>query len=126
METIKTDFAPAAIGPYSQAKVFGDLVFCSGQIPLDPMTKKLVDGGIEVQTRQVFRNVKAVLEAAGVALDKVVKTTVFLQDMTEFAAMNAVYAECFGGHAPARSTVEVAKLPLGAKVEIECIAVREP
>ncbi len=124
METIKTDFAPAAIGPYSQAKACGGLVFCSGQVPLDPKTMKLVDGGIEVQTRQVLRNVQAVLEAAGLTLGDVLKTTVFLQDMKEFAAMNAVYAECFGDHAPARSTVEVAKLPLGAKVEIECIAAR--
>jgi len=124
METIRTDSAPAAIGPYSQAKAIDGLVFCSGQVPLDPGTMKLVDGGIEAQTRQVLRNMQAVLEAAGVTLGHVVKTTVFLQDMTEFAAMNAVYAECFGGHAPARSTVEVAKLPLGARVEIECIAAR--
>ncbi len=122
MKTIRTDSAPAAIGPYSQAKVLDGLVFCSGQVPLDPRTMKLVDGGIEAQTRQVFRNMQAVLEAAGVTLGHVVKTTVFLQDMTEFAAMNAVYAECFGDHAPARSTVEVARLPLGARVEIECIA----
>lgn len=124
METIKTDSAPAAIGPYSQAKALDSLVFCSGQIPLDPRTMKLVDGGIEAQTRQVLSNMQAVLEAAGVTLANVVKTTVFLQDMAEFAAMNAVYAERFGDHAPARSTVEVAKLPLGAKVEIECIAAR--
>jgi len=124
METIVTDSAPAAIGPYSQAKAFGNLVFCSGQVPLDPGTMKLVDGGIEVQTRQVFSNIKSVLEAAGLTLKNVLKTTVFLQDMTEFAAMNAVYAECFGDHAPARSTVEVARLPLGARVEIECIAAR--
>ena len=124
METIKTNSAPAAIGPYSQAKAIEGLMFCSGQVPLDPKTMKLVDGGIEVQTRQVLRNMQAVLDAAGLTLANVVKTTVFLQDMTEFAAMNAVYAECFGDHAPARSTVEVAKLPLGAKVEIECIAAR--
>ncbi|HAS83670.1 MAG TPA: hypothetical protein DCS43_13615 [Verrucomicrobia bacterium] len=124
METIKTNSAPAAIGPYSQAKAFGSLVFCSGQVPLDPKTMTLVDGGIEVQTRQVLGNVKAVLEAAGLTLGDVLKTTVFLKDMTDFAAMNAVYAECFGDHAPARSTVEVARLPLGAKVEIECIAGR--
>lgn len=124
METIKTDSAPAAIGPYSQAKALDSLVFCSGQIPLDPRTMKLVDGGIEAQTRQVLSNMQAVLEAAGVTLANVLKTTVFLQDMAEFAAMNAVYAERFGDHAPARSTVEVAKLPLGAKVEIECIAAR--
>jgi len=124
METIKTNSAPAAIGPYSQAKAIEGLMFCSGQVPLDPKTMKLVDGGIEVQTRQVLRNMQAVLDAAGLTLANVVKTTVFLQDMTEFAAMNAVYAECFGDHAPARSTVEVAKLPLGARVEIECIAAR--
>lgn len=124
METIKTDSAPAAIGPYSQAIALDGLVFTSGQIPLDPGTMELVDGGIDAQTRQVFRNLQAVLEAAGLTLCDVVKTTVFLQDMTDFGAMNKIYAECFGGHAPARSTVEVAKLPRGAKVEIECIAAR--
>jgi 2-iminobutanoate/2-iminopropanoate deaminase len=124
METINTEAAPAAIGPYSQAKATEGMVFCSGQVPLDPKTMKLVDGGIEAQTRQVFKNMEAVLDAAGLTLSHVVKTTVFLQDMSEFAAMNAVYADCFGDHAPARSTVEVAKLPLGANVEIECIAVR--
>lgn len=124
METIKTDSAPAAIGPYSQAMAVDGLVFSSGQIALDPTTMELVDGGIEAQTRQVFINLQAVLKAAGLTLGDVVKTTVFLQDMTEFGAMNEVYAECFGDHAPARSTVEVAKLPRGAKVEIECIAAR--
>lgn len=124
METIKTDSAPAAIGPYSQAISLDGLVFTSGQIPLDPGTMELVDGGIDAQTRQVFRNLQAVLEAAGLTLCDVVKTTVFLQDMTDFGTMNKVYAECFGNHAPARSTVEVAKLPRGAKVEIECIAAR--
>ena len=124
METIKTDLAPAAIGPYSQGKIHGDLVFCSGQVPLDPATMKLVEGGIEAQTRQVLSNMSGVLAAAGLTLGNIVKTTVFLQDMSEFAAMNAIYAACFGDHAPARSTVEVAKLPLGAKVEIECIAAR--
>jgi 2-iminobutanoate/2-iminopropanoate deaminase len=124
METIQTDAAPAAIGPYSQAMTTDGFVFCSGQIPLDPKTMQLVDGGIEEQTRQVFRNIQAVLEAAGLTLNHVIKTTVFLQDISEFATMNAVYAACFGEHAPARSAVEVAKLPLGAKVEIECIAVR--
>ena len=124
MEAIKTDSAPAAIGPYSQAMALDGLVFTSGQIPLDPATMKLVEGGIDAQTRQVFRNLQAVLEAAGLTLAAVVKTTVFLQDMTDFSVMNKIYAECFGNHAPARSTVEVAKLPLGAKVEIECIAAR--
>jgi len=125
MQTIKSDAAPAAVGPYSQAQAIDGLVFCSGQIPLDPATMKLVDGGIEEQTKQVFGNIQAVLAAAGLTLRNVVKTTVFLQDMDEFAAMNAVYAANFGDHAPARSTVEVARLPLGSKVEIECIAVRE-
>ena len=124
MQTIATSHAPAAIGPYSQAQDLGDLVFCSGQIPLDPATMQLVGPGIEAQTRQVFTNMTAVLAAAGLSLTHVVKTTVFLQSMDEFKAMNAVYAECFGDHAPARSTVEVAKLPLDARVEIECIAAR--
>ena len=124
MKTIATSHAPAAIGPYSQAQDLGDLVFCSGQIPLDPATMQLVGPGIEAQTRQVFTNMTAVLAAAGLSLTHVVKTTVFLQSMDEFKAMNAVYAECFGDHAPARSTVEVAKLPLDARVEIECIAAR--
>jgi 2-iminobutanoate/2-iminopropanoate deaminase len=124
MQTISTKMAPAAIGPYSQAQMIEGMVFCSGQVPLDPESMQLVKGGIEEQTRQVFNNIEAVLDAAGLCLSDVVKTTVFLQDMSEFAAMNAVYAECFDGHAPARSTVEVAALPLGARVEIECIATR--
>jgi 2-iminobutanoate/2-iminopropanoate deaminase len=124
MTTIATEAAPAAIGPYSQAQQLGDLLFCSGQVPLEPVTMTLVEGGIVEQTQQVFQNISAVLSAAGLGLKDVVKTTVFLQDMAEFAAMNEVYAACFNGHAPARSTVEVAKLPLGARVEIECIAAR--
>jgi 2-iminobutanoate/2-iminopropanoate deaminase len=124
MTTIATEAAPAAIGPYSQAQQLGDLLFCSGQVPLEPVTMTLVEGGIVEQTQQVFQNISAVLSAAGLELKDVVKTTVFLQDMAEFAAMNEVYAACFNGHAPARSTVEVAKLPLGARVEIECIAAR--
>ena len=124
MTVIATHEAPKAIGPYSQAIDTGALVFCSGQIPLDPATMQLVEGGIVEQTQQVFRNISAVLTAAGLTVSDVVKTTVFLQDMGEFADMNAVYAESFGQHAPARSTVEVAKLPLGARVEIECIAAR--
>ena len=124
MTTIATEAAPAAIGPYSQAQQLGDLLFCSGQVPLEPATMTLVEGGIVEQTQQVFQNISAVLSAAGLELKDVVKTTVFLQDMAEFAAMNEVYAACFNGHAPARSTVEVAKLPLDARVEIECIAAR--
>ena len=124
MNIIATSEAPKAIGPYSQAIDTGALVFCSGQIPLDPGTMQLVEGGITEQTQQVFRNMSAVLAAAGLVLNDVIKTTVFLQDMGDFAEMNAVYADAFGDHAPARSTVEVAKLPLGACVEIECIATR--
>ena len=120
-EIISTDKAPAAVGPYSQAVRVGDLVFTAGQVALDPATGKLVEGGIEEQTRQVLQNLAAVLEAAGSSLDKVVKTTVFLKDMGDFAAMNAVYAEFFPTDPPARSTVEVSALALGALVEIEAI-----
>lgn len=123
-EIISTKDAPQAIGPYSQAVVAGDLVFCSGQVPLDPKTMKLVEGDVAAQTQQVFKNLIAVLVAADVSLQQVVKTTVFLQNMNDFSEMNAVYAECFGEHKPARATVEVAKLPLGARVEIEAIASR--
>lgn len=119
---IHTDAAPKAIGPYSQAIVANGLVFCSGQVPIDPDTGELVLGGIEEQTHRALRNLKAVLEAAGSGLDRVLKTTVFLQNMGDFAAMNAVYATYFPYDPPARSTVEVAKLPRNALVEIECIA----
>ncbi|MFN4294580.1 MAG: RidA family protein [Thermoflexales bacterium] len=119
---IHTDAAPKAIGPYSQAIVAGGLVFCSGQVPIDPATGELVSGGIEEQTHRSLSNLKAVLEAAGSGLDRVLKTTVFLQNMGDFAAMNAVYAAYFPGDPPARSTVEVARLPRNALVEIECIA----
>ena len=124
MRIISTTDAPQAIGPYSQAVSAGDMVFCSGQVPLDPQTMKLIDGDIAAQTRQVFSNLSAVLTAAGLSLQEVVKTTVFLQDMGDFPEMNAVYKECFGSHKPARATIEVAKLPLGAGVEIEATAVR--
>jgi len=124
MDIIRTVDAPEAIGPYSQAVLTGGFVFCSGQVPLDPATMKLVDGNIAEQTRQVFRNLSAVLEAAGVSLQQVAKTTVYLQNMGDFPEMNTVYEECFGRHKPARATVEVAKLPLGARVEIECVACR--
>jgi 2-iminobutanoate/2-iminopropanoate deaminase len=125
VRTISTDKAPAAMGPYSQAIVAGDLVFCAGQLGTDPATRQVVSGDIKAQTRRVLDNLAAVLEAAGSSLDRVTKTTVFLEDISEFAAMNEVYAERFGAHRPARSTVQVAKLPgTGGRVEIECIALR--
>lgn len=124
MKYVHSDDAPKAIGPYAQAIDFGDMVICSGQTPIDPATGQLIDGDIAAQTRQVFRNLSAVLEAAGLTLQDVVKTTVFLKDMDDFAAMNAAYADCLGGHTPARTTVQVAKNPLDARVEIECFARR--
>jgi 2-iminobutanoate/2-iminopropanoate deaminase len=124
LSIIQTDGAPAAIGPYSQATVAHPFVFTAGQIPLDPATGDLVPGGIEPQTEQVFRNLRAILEAAGSSLSGVLKTTVFLRDMNDFAAMNGVYARHFGEHRPARSTVQAARLPKDALVEIECIALR--
>lgn len=114
--------APAAVGPYSHAVIANGMVFASGQIPLDPATGQIVEGGIAEQTRQVFANIQAVLAAAGTSLDKVVKTTVFLASMDEFAAMNAVYEELMPAPFPARSTVQVARLPRDARVEIEVIA----
>ncbi len=120
--TVTTDRAPAAIGPYSQAVVAGGLVFCSGQIPLDPATGEMVPGGIEEHTRRVLENLGAVLQAAGSGLERVVKTTVFLADMGDFGAMNGVYAEFFGDDPPARAAVEAAALPRGARVEIEAVA----
>jgi len=120
MKQIQTHDAPAAIGPYSQAMVSGDLMFTSGQIPLRP-DGSLVEGGIEVQTQQVFDNLRAVIGAAGATLGQVVKTTVFLKDMQDFAAMNGIYAKAFGTHCPARSTVQVARLPRDVLVEIEAI-----
>jgi 2-iminobutanoate/2-iminopropanoate deaminase len=120
---VKTDSAPKAIGPYSQAIVANGFVFCSGQIPLDPATGNIVEGGIEAQTHQALKNLSAVLQAAGADLSRVVKTTVFLQSMNDFAAMNAIYTTYFTENPPGRSAVEVAKLPRGAMVEIEAIAV---
>ena len=119
---VATDKAPAAIGPYAQAKIIGDLVITSGQIPIDPATGNLVESDIEAQTKQVFENLKAVLEAAGSGLDKIVKTTCFMDNMNDFAKMNEVYASFFSGDYPSRSAVEVAKLPKGALIEIEAIA----
>jgi 2-iminobutanoate/2-iminopropanoate deaminase len=122
---IKSEKVPAAIGPYSLAIKTDSLVFTSGQIGIDPATGEFVDGGIEAQTRQVLTNIKHVLEASGSDLEHVVKTTVFLQDMNDFAKMNAVYAEFFPLDSPARSTVSVASLPKNALVEIETTAILE-
>jgi 2-iminobutanoate/2-iminopropanoate deaminase len=122
---VQTDRAPAAIGPYSQALVSDDWLFCSGQIPVVPGTGELVDGGVTEQTERVLTNLFAVLEAAGASPDQVLKTTVFLSDMKDFAAMNDVYARRFGAHRPARSTIQAAGLPRGCRVEIECIARRK-
>ena len=123
-EIIATSAAPAAIGPYSQGIRACDLVITSGQLPVDPATGAFPEGGIAEQTRQSLTNVRAVLAAAGLGMENVVKTTVFLKNMDDFAAMNAVYAEFFPGEPPARSAVEVARLPKDALVEIEAIACR--
>jgi 2-iminobutanoate/2-iminopropanoate deaminase len=119
---VKTDKAPKALGPYSAGVTTGTMVFTAGQVGIDPTTGKMVEGGIQAQTRQVFKNLQAILEEAGSSLDQVVKTTVFLQDMGEFALMNEVYASFFSEKFPARSTIEVGALPGGAAVEIEAIA----
>ena len=120
---VHTDHAPAAIGPYSQAIRVGQFVYTAGQIPLDPATGKIVEDDITIQAGRVLQNLQAVLEAAGGGLQDVVKTTVFLQDMGEFAAMNAVYARYFSENPPARSAVQAAALPLGARLEIEAVAI---
>lgn len=122
MRAISTDQAPAAIGPYSQAMRSGDLLFTSGQIPIDPASGEMVEGGIEAQVHQVLKNLSAVLEADGMGLSNVVKTTVFLKDLNDFQVLNGLYADYFGDHKPARSTIQVAKLPLDSLVEIECVA----
>lgn len=126
-EITKTTNAPSAIGPYSQAVKInaGKMIFTAGQIPLDPATGRLIEGDISAQTRRVLENVKAILTASGATLDNVVKTTVFMSDLGEFAAMNEVYGEFFPVNPPARSTVEVKALPRGARVEIDTIAVLE-
>jgi 2-iminobutanoate/2-iminopropanoate deaminase len=121
---VHTSEAPDAVGPYSQAISTDQFVFVSGQIPLDPQTGELVGGGIEAQTRRVLDNVHAVLDAAGSSMSLIVKTTVFLTDINDFAAMNAVYAEYVSHDPPARSTIQVAALPKGAQVEIEVVALR--
>lgn len=124
MKALHTDKAPAAIGPYSQAIEVNGMVFASGQIPLDPTTGNVVEGGIKEQTRQALTNAKAIMEAAGLSLANVVKTTVFMADMADFAAMNEVYATFFTKPYPARSAVAVKALPKGVLVEVECIAAR--
>jgi 2-iminobutanoate/2-iminopropanoate deaminase len=122
MKIVKTDKAPAAVGPYSQAVITGNLVFCAGQIPLDPATGNVVPGGIEEQTRRVCENIMGVLAGAGTSLNKVVKASVFLKDMNDFAGMNKIYAEYFKSDFPARSTLQVARIPKDCLVEIEVVA----
>ena len=123
IETVSTESAPKALGPYSQALKVNGFIYCSGQIPINPATGSIEAQTIEEQTRQVITNLKNVLEAAGASLSAVVKTTVFIKDMNDFAALNGVYAEMFGETKPARSCVEVARLPKDVKVEIEAVAV---
>lgn len=123
-EAVSCNEAPAAIGPYSQAIKANGLVFCSGQTPMDPQTGQVVSGGIAAQTERVLKNLGAVLEAAGTSMDKVVKTSVFLKDMNDFAAMNEVYGRFFQGEPPARSTIQAARLPKDALVEIDVIALQ--
>ncbi len=122
LEILSTDKAPAAIGPYSQAVKCGNMLFCSGQIPLDPATGEVVAGDVTVQAGQVMKNIAAVLSAAGIGFDDVIKTTIYLVDMADFAAVNEVYGPCFPRHKPARSTVAVKSLPRNVLLEIEVIA----
>jgi len=124
MEFVATDSAPSAIGPYSQAVIVGDYIFTAGQIALDPTTMEIVGGTTAEQTERVLQNLTAVLQAAGAGLDQVVKTTVYLADIADFATMNQVYARHFGTHKPARSALQAAALPKGARVEIDAIARR--
>jgi 2-iminobutanoate/2-iminopropanoate deaminase len=124
MESVATPHAPAAIGPYSQAIIANGFIYTAGQIALDPATGQVVEGGISEQTTRVMANLKAVLEAAGSSFTQVIKTTVFLVDMADFAEMNAVYSKAFGDHKPARSTVAVSGLPRGVRVEIEVVALK--
>ncbi len=121
IEKIETAAAPAAIGPYSQGVRAGDFAFFSGQIPLDPGTGEVVSGGIEVQARQVMKNMGAALEAAGLSFAQVIKTTIYLTDLNDFSVVNEIYGECFSGVYPARATVQVAALPKGVSIEIEWV-----
>ena len=123
MNVVSTSGAPAAIGPYVQAVAHGGMVYCSGVIPLDPETRMVVTGGVEVQAERVLKSLAEVLKAAGSDMSRVLKTTVFMKDLGGFKDMNAAYERAFGSHKPARSTVEVARLPMDVLVEIECIAV---
>ncbi|TYP51575.1 RidA family protein [Thermosediminibacter litoriperuensis] len=123
-KVIKTDMAPKAIGPYSQAIMVGDFLFASGQVAINPATGEVVEGGIEAQTRQVMENVKNILQAAGMDFSNVVKTTVFITNMDDFAKVNEIYAGYFGENPPARSCVEVSRLPKGVLIEVEVIAHR--
>jgi 2-iminobutanoate/2-iminopropanoate deaminase len=120
-KTFHTDKAPAALGPYSQAVAAGNLLFISGQLPIDPATGKFVDGDITARTHMILKNLQAIADAAGGSLQDVVKTTIFLTDLNDFQAVNAAYAEHFSSEPPARSTVQVAALPLGSNIEIEAI-----
>jgi 2-iminobutanoate/2-iminopropanoate deaminase len=122
LSSVSTDKAPAAIGPYSQAIACGDLIFCSGQVALDPASGELMDGSVGDQTRRAMENLGAVLAAAGTAFSRVVKTTIYLTDMNDFVEVNEVYGSFFEGDPPARATIAVAGLPKGARVEIDCIA----
>ena len=125
-QVVRTAQAPSAIGPYSQAIAAGGMVFCSGQVAIDPATGALVEGGVSEQTEQVLKNLGAVLEAAGASFDSVVKTTIFLVDLEDFQVVNAIYAQRFGQAPPARATVQVSRLPLDVRVEIDAIAVVKP
>lgn len=124
MNIIQTDNAPAAVGPYSQAIEANGFVFCSGQLGLDPATGTMVEGGVEAQLKQILRNIEAVLAAAELPVSNIVKTTIFLTDMNDFPTVNTIYETFFGNHKPARSTVQVAKLPKDGLIEIEVIAVK--
>lgn len=124
LSSVSTPNAPKAIGPYSQAIINGDLIFTAGQIALDPASGQMVEGGIREQSERVMKNLQAVLEAAGSDMSRIVKTTVYLTDMEDFAEMNEIYGKALGGHKPARSTVAVSGLPRGARVEIDAVATR--
>jgi len=124
-KVVYTEKAPKPIGPYSQAIISGDFIFTAGQIPIDPKTNQVVQGDIKEQTRQVFENLKAILEEAGATFDDVVKVTVYMKDLSEFPAMNEVYSEYFKSSPPARTTVEVSRLPRDVKIEIDLIAVKK-
>lgn len=122
METFNSDNAPKAVGPYSHGARTGNLLYLSGQIPLDPASMQVVEGGIEAQTQQVLTNIQTVLASQGLEMSHVIKTTIFMTDLSDFAVVNGIYADAFGDHKPARSTVQVAGLPLGVQVKIEVIA----